>query len=927
MVFDLLSPKIRELVYQRFKEPTLVQKLAIPKVLKGENLLIISETGTGKTESVMLPIFSFLTEGNYREIAVLYVTPLRALNRDLLDRFLWWGNKLSIEISVRHGDTSSYQRRQQAEFPPKILITTLETLQPVLVGKKLRKSIKNVKWVILDEVHEIIDSKRGVQLSMALQRLSSLASFNLIMLSATVGEPKKIIQAFGLGKKMITINAEEKREKEIKVIHPQVTIKDKKISEELLLPKKSTARIRKILELMENSRSSLIFTNTREFAEILGSRLKIFQKDLKLDVHHSSLSKDVRIQTEQKFKKEELKSVVCTSSLQLGIDIGSVDLVIQYQSPRQVIQFLQRIGRSGHGIHKKIRGIIIAGGFDDLFESSVIAKMAIEKKLESFYLHESPLDVLAHQIIGLLLEYGDLPIKKIHEFISSNFFYKKLSFNEFFNLLKFMESLGLIFINKDSIRKRRKAFEFYFSQISTIPSSKRYKVINVVDKKSVGNLDEEFVALNVEVGQSIIIKGEAWKVIEISENKVFVEPTKDIYAAIPSWEGELIPVSFEVSQNVGKLRKRISEMIKEGEEKTKRWLLENFPIDENVASNMIKIIKKQSIVPTDRTILIETHGNLYVVNCCFGTKVNETLSKLLSAILLSKYSSNFNIKSDPYRIMIISPIKINLKEILQEIKPELVEVYINLTIPNSRLFEWKFVQVAKRFGIIREGAELSKSKIRSLIENFSQTPVFKEALKEIKTEKLDIPRTTEIIKKIMKNEIQIIQQNGISILSEIGLKEKIQDISIEEKDETEIIEIFKKRIFDTKILCVCLNCGRWHQTFYVKEIPDKLKCKVCGAKLIAPLTSFDTKTIDLIKKSLRGSLRETEKKRIESIKERAEIFMCYGKRGVIALACRGIGPKTAKRVLSKYFKTEREFFKELLKEEKRYITSKKYWKI
>ncbi|OYT41990.1 MAG: large helicase [Candidatus Aenigmarchaeota archaeon ex4484_224] len=929
MIFSLLGKKIQDLISQRFKEPTLVQRLAIPKILEGKNLLIISETGSGKTESAMLPIFSKLIEENYKPISVLYITPLRALNRDLLERLIWWSQKLGIEIDVRHGDTSSYRRRQQAEFPPKILIATLETLQPILVGKKMREHLKNIKFVIVDEVHEVIDSKRGVQLSLALQRLSLISNFQLILLSATVSEEEKVIRAFGLGKKFEIVKALEKREKEIKVIYPSSLPKDKEISEKLLIPLSSASRLRKVLELIEGSQSSLLFTNTREFAEILGSRIKLLARNFKVDVHHSSLGKEARVLTERKFKQKEIKSVICTSSLQLGIDIGHVDLVIQYQSPRKVTQFLQRIGRSGHAISKKIKGIIIATNEDDIFESSIIAKKALNFELEKIKTYEKPLDILAHQTIGLLFDFPNSSIDFVFSFFKKNFFYRNLTKQEFLQVLKFLESIGLIFIENGKLIKRRKAYEYYFSQISTIPSSKKYKMINLLDKKLIANLDEEFVLLNVEKDSNIIVKGEAWRVVDIQEDKVFVEPSNQIEGAIPSWEGELIPVSFEVSQDVCKLRQKIYDLIeKNGKDFVLNFLKKEYPIDENCARKMVEVIEKQEEIPNDKKILIEKEGKIVVINLCFGSKVNETISKILEALISSRYFVKFLIRKDPYRIIIYfeNPVDINFKEIFKEIKKENLEVYLDLILPNSKIFEWRFVQVAKRFGLIKEDADLSKSRVRKLIEEFRYTPIFAETLNEIKTEKLDVEKTKKIFEKIKKGEIEIFEKKKLSKISKIGL-EQFSDISFFGKEEKELIEIFKKRILETKLTFVCVNCGKWYERYLIKEIPENLKCRICGAKLIAPLKVVNKNIFNLIKKAKRKKLNEKEAKKYNELKEKAEIFMYYGKKGAIALACKGIGPKTAKRILSRYYRSEKEFFKALLEEEKRYILNKKFWKV
>jgi len=315
-VFEKLNPQLQKFVKKRFKEPTLPQRLAIPPILAGINTMVISETGTGKTESVMLPIFSKILDENPKPISVLYITPLKALNRDLLDRLIWWANKLDLEIAVRHGDTSQYERKQQMEFPPHMLIVTLETLQPILTGKRIREHLRNIKYVILDEVHETAESKRGIQLALGLERLKKLCgNFQLIMLSATIGSPEKVAAFFSAGQNVKIIRAETPKQFDIKVISPRPTSADSEIVKKIYTSKETAARLRTIMELIKEARSSLTFTNTREFAEILASRIKTIDKKFPAEIHHSSLSKSVRIKTERRFKAEEIKSIICTSSL------------------------------------------------------------------------------------------------------------------------------------------------------------------------------------------------------------------------------------------------------------------------------------------------------------------------------------------------------------------------------------------------------------------------------------------------------------------------------------------------------------------------------------------------------------------------------------------------------------------------------------
>jgi ATP-dependent Lhr-like helicase len=932
MVFELLNSELQKVVKKRFKEPTLPQKLAIKPILEGKNILLLAPVGTGKTESAMLPLFHFVMEQKPNPISILYVTPLRSLNRDLLDRLLWWCNEIGIEASVRHGDTTPYERRQQAEFPPQLLITTPETVQAILPGKVIREHLKNIKWVVVDEVHEIADSKRGTQLTLALERLKALSEhdFQIIGLSATVGSPEEVAKFICPQNDVEIIKVVAPKAMSIDVISPKSEPRDKKIGEKVFTSTETAARLRTIMELIKKSRSVLTFTNTREFAEILASRIKTIDKDFPAGVHHSSLSKEVRIKTEKDFKQEKIKSIISTSSLQLGIDIGSVDLILQYMSPRQVSQLIQRVGRSGHEAERISKGVVIATDEDDVFESAVIARKALKEELERLQFHENPLDVLAHQIVGLTLDYWKIEFQRAYEIVRKAYPYRQLSFTEFMEVCKQLQNLGLVFLNGE-IKKKYRGFEYYYSNLSTIPDTKQFRIFNTLDRNFVGVLDEEFVALHGERNTTFIVKGEAWKIIDVQEDKIFVEPVEDVEAAIPGWEGELIPVPFDVAQEVGRLRGMIKEKLGKSDRAVDE-IRAAYPVDENSVRKMIKIIKKQSeygIVPDDKTILIEDYENSVILHACFGSMVNEAIGRFLSALLTARLGS-IGLRVDPYRIILEFQVKNieMIKELLLKTDPEMLRSYLEISLTKGSLFEWKFVHVAKRFGAIARGAEYGKVRMGKIIDSYVGSPIYKETLKELETEKLDIERAAEILRKIQGNEIKLAFKTGLSPLGKLGIKRKYAEVVGPEKPEVEIFDLFRKRLMNSKIRLVCVNCGQWSQIFTVKELPKDIKCKKCEAKLLGVVRPANIQIERIIKKKLRGTeITEEERKRFERVRRTADLFLVYGPKAVTALAARGVGPQTASRILAKFHKTEEDFLRDILEAERQYIRTKKYWKV
>ena len=337
-------------------KPTPIQERAIPLLLNGEeNALLLAPTGGGKTEAALIPLLHRLQQmAKDRDlfgVYIIYVTPLRALNRDVFKRIEELCEQLGLTVDVRHGDTTQYARRKQAIKPPNLLITTPESLQAILPGKRLQYHLKTVFAVIVDEVHDLASSKRGAQLSLGLERLQRLVGRRVqrIGLSATVGNPDEVAGLLSGKEPIKTLWAGYDNQKmDLSVEMPTPTDQDTTLGKRISYPAHSVARLNAIIQLIETHRSVLVFTNTRSFAEVLGAKMHALKPSFDFDVHHGSLSKDARLTAEDRMKSGSSKAIIATSSLELGIDIGQADLVVQYSSPREVSRLVQRVGRSGH---------------------------------------------------------------------------------------------------------------------------------------------------------------------------------------------------------------------------------------------------------------------------------------------------------------------------------------------------------------------------------------------------------------------------------------------------------------------------------------------------------------------------------------------------------------------------------------------------
>ncbi len=929
-VFDVLHPKIKKIAKSRFGEATQVQNITIPQILKGKNVLTIAGTGMGKTESVMLPVFSFWLKEKPKPISALYICPLRSLNRDMFKRLLWWGNKIDMDISVRHGDTTQYERSKQSEFPPDLLISTPETLQAILPGSRMKENLSNVKWVIIDEIHELVSSKRGTQLSVALERLRRVSKdFQIIGLSATVGSPRKV--ANFLGKDVKILSALSSKDFDIEVVSPELTEEDKKIGEEIFLGSEATARLRRIRDLIKEKKS-LVFTNTREASEVLSSRLRRLEHKGH-GIHHSSLSKDVRVQAEDRFKNDELNALICTSSLELGIDIGTVEQVVQYMSPRQVSKLVQRVGRSGHSIDKKSKGLIIAADPDDILEAGVIARKAMKGELEKTKFHEMAFDVLSHQIIGLSLDEYGIDWNKAYELIRNAYPYRKLGEEDFFRVLKFMENLWLIYLD-EGIKRKRKSWKYYYENLSTIPSVYNYRVIDNIENREVGVLDEAFVAEHGETGTTFIVKGSPWRIISVYGGNVYVEPVNDITSGAPAWEGELIPVTREISEEVGDLRFLISGLIKEKKSKKdiESEIKNKYPLSPGACKKVVDYIsnqlKEKKQVPDKNNILIEKDKDFVVIHSCFGSLINQTLGRFFSSLLISGLGKSVGIKTDPYRIMIQGVEIDDVLKALENNTKEDFEMIINNTIDRTRVFRWRFIHVAKRFGAVRKDAKWDKMNMTKLVDSFRNSPVFDETEREVYNEKLDLEGAKEIFEKIKEKEINVFVDNTakLSSIGKVGVEFKFRELVGPKKPEKEIFSVFKHRLLNTRVRLVCMKCGEFSSTRTVRMIKKDPECPVCGSRFITVLKPHEKEKEKLIKKNVsEKELNEEERKKIERMENAADLVLTYGSKVITALAGRGVGPDTAIRVLAKQKESEDEFLKDILEAERNFAKNKRYW--
>ena len=633
-VFELLAKPVRKaLATLGFSEPTLPQTLAFPPILEGKNVLLIAPTGTGKTEAVLLPIFSKLIEQKNQDqkgIQVIYITPLRALNRDMFKRLTFWSQQLDITVEVRHGDTEMKIRRKQALKPPQMLVTTPETLQAILPGSQMRRHLGNVQCVIIDEVHDLAENKRGAQLTIALERIVEARGkeFQRIGLSATVGNPLEVARFIAGTKREINIvQAVLAKNYRYRVEYLTPTEKDYELAAKLETAPEAATRIRRLIELIDTHKSTLVFVNSRTIAELLGHRFdQLGRTDIA--VHHGSLSREERVLTEDAFKAGTIKAIICTSTLELGVDIGNVDLVIQYMSPRQVSSLIQRVGRSGHSLERLSEGIIITAFPDDTLESIAAVANAKAGKIEPVLFHKNALDVLAHQIAGVLMDKETITQQELLTIIQRAYPYSTLTQQQLQDVVQFLESLHKLRTEEEGkvLKKTGRTREYYYSNLSMIPDEKRYPVVNIISDRKIGTLGDEFMTLHARVGLNFVMRGKVWRIVQIEDETgtVHVLPAEDPSAAIPGWDGEILPVPFDLAQQTGVMREKVGQLIKQGkkpQEASEELAVEMKTNKETLSDTVLEIaehIKDGAPLPTQNRIVIEVLDRYIVVHACFG---------------------------------------------------------------------------------------------------------------------------------------------------------------------------------------------------------------------------------------------------------------------------------------------------------------------
>ncbi|HEY6962070.1 MAG TPA: DEAD/DEAH box helicase [Gaiellaceae bacterium] len=640
---DVFSPQTRAWFERTFAAPTPPQERGWPAIATGAHVLIQAPTGSGKTLTAFLYALDRLNASPGEGLRVLYVSPLKALNYDI-ERNLRGplaGLESKVRVAVRTGDTPAKERRELMKEPPDILITTPESLFLMLTSQA-RETLRTVDTLILDEVHAVAGTKRGAHMAISVERLTALAEQDVqrIGLSATQRPIEEIGRFVSGGRDITIVDAGTRKELDLEVVVPVEDMRELGSTASLSYPVPADGQemdagtelgtqsiwpsiYPEILRLVQSHRSTIVFVNNRRLAERLALRLNELANegndDAPVEVaraHHGSLAREQRLLVEEDLKAGRIPCLVATSSLELGIDMGAVDLVIQVESPKSVARGLQRIGRAGHELGAVSKGRIFPKFRADLLESAVVARAMREGAIEETRIPRNPLDVVAQQIVAIAAD-EEIRVDDLHTLLTGAYPFRDLSRAQLENVLdmlagrypsdEFAELRPRIVWDRTGgvIRARDGARRLAVTNAGTIPDRGLFGVFLVDGGGRVGELDEEMV-YEARAGQTFLLGASTWRIEEITRDRVLVSPAPGLPGAVPFWKGEGIGRPYELGEKIGAASRELSAL---KEEKAVARLRDDFHLEARAARNLLTFLREQhdatGAVPSDRTIVVE----------------------------------------------------------------------------------------------------------------------------------------------------------------------------------------------------------------------------------------------------------------------------------------------------------------------------------
>jgi ATP-dependent Lhr-like helicase len=789
------SPETRAWFESTFSEPTPAQTLGWPAIATGKHTLIQAPTGSGKTLAAFLYGIDKLTPEPNKGLRLLYVSPLKALNYDI-ERNLRGplaGLQSELTVAVRTGDTPQKERQRMLRHPPDILITTPESLFLMLTSQA-REILRGVETLILDEVHAVAGTKRGAHLALSVERLERLVMsgdrvhgpVQRIGLSATQRPLEEIGRFVAGGREIELVDAGRAKELDLEIVVP---LDDMTVPEEGSYNSVWPSIYPEILKLVSEHRSTIVFVNNRRLAERLALRLNELAnegREAPIEIaraHHGSVAREQRLEVEELLKKGEIPCLVATSSLELGIDMGAVDLVIQVESPKSVARGLQRIGRAGHELGAVSKGRIFPKFRADLLEAAVVAKQMQEGAIEETVIPRNPLDVLAQQIVAICAD-EEIEVDELHRLVRRAYPFAELSRVQLENVLdmlagrypsdEFAELRPRIVWDRTAgvVRGRQGARRLAVTNAGTIPDRGLFGVHLVDGGGRVGELDEEMV-YEARAGQTFLLGASSWRIEEITRDRVLVSPAPGVPGAVPFWKGEGVGRPYELGEAVGAVSREILAL---SEPKALKRLRGEHSLDERAAQNLLAFLREQEgatgAVPSDRTVVVERFRDeigdwRLCILTPFGARVHAPWALALAARVRESLGLDANaIWSDDGIAIHLPDADAAPPSDIALIDPEEIEELVVNEVGDSALFGARFRENAARSLLIprrrpdqRTPLWQQRLKAQSLLQvarKYPAFPVILETYRECLQDVFDLPSLKLLLQGLRTRQLDLV---------------------------------------------------------------------------------------------------------------------------------------------------------------------------
>lgn len=834
-VLDLLDPAVQEWWVDRFGEfvPgnggffTPPQRGAIPRIHDGDNALICAPTGSGKTLASFTAIINELfrreresPDGLDNSVYCLYVSPLKSLANDIhrnlteplegiADIAADRGETVDIRHAIRHGDTSSADRQKMLSETPHILNTTPETLAILLNSPKFKEKLRTVEYVVVDEIHSLAENKRGTHLSVSLERLEDLAesSPTRIGCSATV-EPLDTVAEFLVGR-------EDGEPRDYELVDTRF-VRDFDVqlecpTDDLIRTPRSEVQSRfydRLHDLVASHTNTLVFTNTRSGAERVLHNLREGFDDIdesNSGCHHGSLSKERRQEIESKLKAGELRVVTTSTSLELGIDMPHIDLVVQVGSPKSVAALLQRVGRAGHQLGQTVEGRVIALDRDELVECAVMLSKAESGFVDRVFIPENAFDVAAQQVYGMAIN-AIRPESELRETLRRAYPYRNFSDDDFERLFRYLTAdydgledknvYAKIWrdtndppdgehhyeeypVGEHLIGKRgRMARVIYMTNIGTIPDSFTCDVLVRGADQWVGTLDEGYLD-TLEKGDVFVLGGDHFAYRYRRGSKVYVDRTAQ-RPTVPSWFSERLPLSYDLGRELAAFQADLVDRLDAGGAPAVRSWLREFPLDENSVRAVTRMFDEQvryagpeSVAAPDRLVVEteldrDTYRRHFYVHCTYGRRFNDGLSRLLAYHAARRTNANVQVAVADNGFSLSMPLnrKVDLAGVLRDLTPEEVEADLRAALDGTDLLKRYFrinatrsLMILKRYKGYEKSAaqqQVSSEMLLSFAQDLDEFAVIEETYREILEDKLNLAAIEDAVAAIQTGDVDVV---------------------------------------------------------------------------------------------------------------------------------------------------------------------------